>query len=317
MMSSADAINAVQDIQSIFTSLPASTKPRTRDNGKKEWTVLSAIFLWKCTDTTRLECVSIGTGLKALPSVSICPHGDNLHDMHAEVIARRGFLRWLLVQKNCISKEHSWLELNDQGKCKLRSEARVGLYSSTLPCGDASMSLLTHKDEETPVPTAAAEFAKREYWGWSSEDLSSPVIRGRIGYSGPFRGKLRTKPGRLDSLPTYSMSCSDKILGWSIYGVQGKALSRWFEGPIFIDAFVFEVDDACISKEQVMESLWGRGYPISQYPSPSPQPAIFLLPPSFLYSRLNTKDAVACNEFGSKVKVTNSSFKVFVEETRQ
>ena len=62
------------------------------------------------------------------------------------------------------------------------------------------------------------------------------VLRGRNGYV--YFGALRTKPGRADSKPTLSMSCSDKIALWTIVGIQGALLSDIAQ-PLYIDQLVF------------------------------------------------------------------------------
>ena len=77
-----------------------------------------------------------------------------------------------------------------------------------------------------------------------SDAAPAPLVggaaRGRNGYS--LFGVLRTKPGRADSPPTLSMSCSDKIARWNVLGIQGALASRvlW---PIYVSNIVIgEVD---------------------------------------------------------------------------
>lgn len=61
------------------------------------------------------------------------------------------------------------------------------------------------------------------------------ATRGRNNYSA--FGVLRTKPGRADSSPSASMSCSDKIASWTYLGIQGALLSHLME-PIYVNGFV-------------------------------------------------------------------------------
>ncbi|OMJ11240.1 tRNA-specific adenosine deaminase 1, partial [Smittium culicis] len=61
------------------------------------------------------------------------------------------------------------------------------------------------------------------------------LARGRENYLET--SLLRTKPGRLDSDHTLSMSCSDKIAMWNVTGIQSSLISN-FILPIYLDCFV-------------------------------------------------------------------------------
>lgn len=61
------------------------------------------------------------------------------------------------------------------------------------------------------------------------------VQRGRSDYSSI--STLRTKPGRADSIPTTSHSCSDKISLWNVIGLQGALLTSSLE-RIRLDAII-------------------------------------------------------------------------------
>jgi tRNA-specific adenosine deaminase 1 len=82
--------------------------------------------------------------------------------------------------------------------------------------------------------------------------------RGRDDYS--LFGVLRTKPGRADSPPTLSMSCSDKIAVWNVAGIQGALVGRLLE-PVYIDSVIIGgVPEALrpAVKLDCERALWGR-----------------------------------------------------------
>lgn len=217
-----------------YARLPSRGKPRTRSNGVPEWTVLAGLVLTDGSSDAEvkpgLQVISLGTGVKCLPANRLPQHGDVLHDSHAEIIARRGFMLWLYREARrarsadgssflCSSSESSLLRLKDG--------MQLHMYVSTLPCGDASTLHLARLQD----PDVAA--------GWLDNDgetVSSALSRGRQGYSNI--GALRTKPARADAITTESLSCSDKLATWTVLGLQGALLSRLVE-PIYIDQLVF------------------------------------------------------------------------------
>lgn len=60
--------------------------------------------------------------------------------------------------------------------------------------------------------------------------------RGRVDYDSV--GVLRTKPGRVDSEPTLSMSCSDKIARWNILGLNSALVMPFLEKPLYLKSVV-------------------------------------------------------------------------------
>ncbi|KAG0275075.1 tRNA-specific adenosine deaminase 1 [Linnemannia exigua] len=77
--------------------------------------------------------------------------------------------------------------------------------------------------------------------------------RGRIDYDSV--GVLRTKPGRIDSEPTLSMSCSDKIARWNILGLNSALVMPFLEKPIYLESIVTrELFDA----DALDRALFGR-----------------------------------------------------------
>jgi tRNA-specific adenosine deaminase 1 len=202
-MNTADSLVSANVVAALvleeFDSLPKTGKPQTRKNGIKEWTVVAGVTL---EYNGKAECVSLATGVKALPDslVGRC-NGNVLHDMHAEVLALRAFNRFAIEEcaklKEGIESEYFAAAVDCLAPYKLRDHVKASLYVSDVPCGDASMSLIS-------------QAADNDIW---TEDVMS------IGGKGILRGRehcfivgcVRTKPGRKDSPLTLSKSCTDKL----------------------------------------------------------------------------------------------------------
>lgn len=81
----------------LYNNLRNHGKPTKRPNNVEEWTVLATISL-VFPSTSEVRCVSLGTGVKVLPANRLPPLGDAVHDSHAEVLAKRGFVRWMMEE---------------------------------------------------------------------------------------------------------------------------------------------------------------------------------------------------------------------------
>ncbi|KAK7061394.1 tRNA-specific adenosine deaminase 1 [Favolaschia claudopus] len=237
-------LHILEEIMNLYNTLPLKPPPN-------QWTILASFFVTS-TSTGMHKILSLATGTKCLPSNRLPKDGEAVHDSHAEVLARRGVVRWFLeeIARFQESQVSQWIHACDDGKYALKDDARLSLYVSTVPCGDASMRFLSSSQDEEMA--ALKDSAAR-----LPSDLTA-ATRGRDNYA--LFGALRTKPGRADAPSTASMSCSDKIASWSFLGVQG-ALGARFMRPLYIHNVIIgevPVHLRSVVQEDCERGLWQR-----------------------------------------------------------
>ena len=229
----------------------------------KEWTILAAVLI---QDTARKSCyiVSMGTGSKCVGQGRLSRNGDILHDSHAEITARRGFLRYLYHDLSEVYSggASSIFDLDPLSKkCHLKKDVSVLFFSSHTPCGDGSIipksdcselqatSECTtmesqERDDQEPPRKISKTHQKDDVYRTGAKcvvgGLQDPLLPGTEHH---LAGTLRTKPGRGDQ--TLSMSCSDKLAKWNILGIQGSLIANFLESPIYISRIVFGESPFC------------------------------------------------------------------------
>lgn len=126
-MSLSDAI--VRSSLALYTSL------NFRPANPLQYTILSTFTLVRTEegDDPDIKLISLATGLKCLPASRLSLVGDAVHDSHAEILARRGLVRWFLSELRTLPASE-WIEQKAGGKWRLRRNVSVHMYTSALPC---------------------------------------------------------------------------------------------------------------------------------------------------------------------------------------
>lgn len=214
-----------------FKSLPKTGKPSSN-----EWTVLSSILKYN-RQTDLLEVVAIGTGTKCLgKDYVLSGSGEIINDSHAEVMARRGFLRYIL---DSIKKRKNFIFDNESQKIRLDPTITFHFFTTHPPCGDASIFDIKDDDGEPQCKKVKQNPDDDDTIG--GRIVSTHATGGKlfetdvIDLMSQDIGEIRTKPGK--GVRTLSVSCSDKLSRWNILGIQGALLDTILDRPIYLTSF--------------------------------------------------------------------------------
>ena len=168
--------------------------------------VLAGFLLYDSQENV-LSVISLATGTKSMSGDQRMKSSQNgpifVHDCHAEVLAHRALQQFFWEQYDAQNKQEKSIFIEN----KLLSKYSIHFYTSTPPCGDCCIHIISDK---ITVETGAKPFTCDQ----SQLSTSPPNV-------------VRGKPGR--GSKSQSVSCSDKICIWANVGIVGSFLSQFID----------------------------------------------------------------------------------------
>ncbi|XP_061676104.1 double-stranded RNA-specific adenosine deaminase isoform X2 [Syngnathoides biaculeatus] len=174
--------------------------------------------------------VSLGTGNRCVKGEELSLKGDTVNDGHAEIISRRGFVRFLYSEllKHFEGTDNSIFEVMEDNKLRIKTDITFHLYISTAPCGDGALfdKSCSETGEEVGCHQPLFENAKQG-------KLRTKVENGEGTIPVESSAIVPTWDGIQHGERLRTMSCSDKILRWNVLGLQGALLTHFLH-PIYL-----------------------------------------------------------------------------------
>jgi hypothetical protein len=270
-------MSVFDEVSRVYDALPLHCKPRFGE----EFTVLAAFLLRDSHGD--LSVLSLASGTKCCNTNAYRDQEDSskereeslkgtiIEDSHAEVLARRGLVQYLM---DCIEvlmdggKESiaNPLCIDTAGRIVWKTGYELILYISDNPCGDACIYTRKHKhvdDKETGMRFTGAKpinnTVPSSSLGTKEDGLSKTKKRKHAQLSEQEQqlGIPRLKSGRSDidqKHRTNSMCCSDKLCRWVQLGIQGSLLSC-ICGTIPLNEVTVDQDLLAVSSEEQLRAL--------------------------------------------------------------
>ena len=222
--------------------------------GERLKKVLAAIVMMKGSSGDGMvssevggEVVALGTGTKCISGESISESGLAVNDCHAEVVARRAFMRFLYSQLSlCTTGKESTsiFEKQPSGRWHVKSGITFHLYISTAPCGDARV--FSPADEMGPAASDAHPLRQSR----GQVRVKIEAGEGTI----PAESQQQTWDGILSGERLYTMSCSDKLARWNLLGLQGALLSLYIE-PVYLRSIII---GSLFQEQHLLRAVYNR-----------------------------------------------------------
>ncbi|VDI65576.1 double-stranded RNA-specific adenosine deaminase [Mytilus galloprovincialis] len=234
--------------------------------------VLAGLVM-KMSEADMGTVIAIGSGNRCITGKELSLEGNTVNDSHAEIITRRGFIRFLYRRLMSFQPgvNDEILEASSSGKLKVKDGITFHLYISTAPCGDGALfsprdaesnnAPLQSLNDKSHQPTFANQVQGVLRTKMEGGEGTIPVDEDFVAqtFDGILRGeRLRT------------MSCSDKLCRWNVLGMQGALLSHFID-PIYLSSLTlgFLYDHGHLSRamccrvdrdEPKVETMLPNGY---------------------------------------------------------
>ena len=226
------------DMHEFIASIAHSMHPRLEEQARipQPGRKVIACFVMEDTPKKTFEIISFGSGTRCIAGDKMTQKGDAVNDSHAEVVARRGLVRFLYRELKKYYKDRSSTELfefvaaSHGASLRLKDTYKLHLYISTAPCGDGAQFSRDDNDNREPPADGAH---KPTMTGKSQGVLRTKMEGGEGTIPIADETQPQTWDGILQGGRLRTMSCSDKIARWNILGLQGSLLSLYLQ-PIYM-----------------------------------------------------------------------------------